>query len=119
MIAGVAGFGFIPMAIATGAGAEVQHALAIVVIGGLLSSTFLTLVLLPVLDEWVERHSVTALDKTSKSVGWINSACFSVWLRVALWQFLNPNPRSRGANYLPRHCRSEENLPRWLESLKP
>jgi len=43
------------MAIATGAGAEVQRPLATVVIGGILSSTFLTLVLLPVLYEWVER----------------------------------------------------------------
>src|SRR3989442_11795103 len=45
MTALVASFGFVPMAIATGAGAEVQRPLAIVVIGGLLSSTFLKLVL--------------------------------------------------------------------------
>jgi cobalt-zinc-cadmium resistance protein CzcA len=51
----VASLGFVPMAIATGAGAEVQRPLATVVIGGVLSSTFLTLVLLPVLYEWVER----------------------------------------------------------------
>ena len=43
------------MAIATGSGAEVQRPLATVVIGGILSSTFLTLVLLPVLYEWMER----------------------------------------------------------------
>jgi cobalt-zinc-cadmium resistance protein CzcA len=55
MTALVASFGFVPMALATGAGAEVQRPLAIVVIGGLLSSTFLKLVLLPVLYEWVER----------------------------------------------------------------
>jgi len=53
----VASFGFIPMAIAHGAGAEVQRPLAIVVIGGLLTSTFLKLVLLPVLYEWVENKS--------------------------------------------------------------
>ncbi len=53
----VASLGFVPMAIATGAGAEVQRPLATVVIGGVLSSTFLTLVLLPVLYEWVERKS--------------------------------------------------------------
>jgi len=51
----VASLGFVPMAIATGAGAEVQRPLATVVIGGVLSSTFLTLVLLPVLYAWVER----------------------------------------------------------------
>jgi cobalt-zinc-cadmium resistance protein CzcA len=53
MTAAVAGFGFIPMAIATSTGAEVQRPLASVVIGGLISSTVLTLVLLPVLYQWV------------------------------------------------------------------
>ncbi len=47
MTALVAGLGFIPMALNTGIGAEVQRPLATVVIGGLLSSTFLTLFLLP------------------------------------------------------------------------
>lgn len=49
MTATVASFGFIPMALSTGAGAEVQKPLATVVIGGLLSATFLTLVVLPLL----------------------------------------------------------------------
>ena len=56
MTALVASFGFVPMALAHGAGAEVQRPLAVVVIGGLLSSTFLKLVLLPVLYEWVEKN---------------------------------------------------------------
>jgi cobalt-zinc-cadmium resistance protein CzcA len=56
MTALVASFGFVPMAIASGAGAEVQRPLATVVIGGIVTSTFLTLVLLPVLYEWVERN---------------------------------------------------------------
>ncbi|MCC7519850.1 MAG: efflux RND transporter permease subunit [Verrucomicrobiae bacterium] len=51
----VASLGFVPMAISTGAGAEVQKPLATVVIGGIVSSTFLTLVLLPVLYRKVER----------------------------------------------------------------
>jgi len=55
MTALVASLGFVPMAIATGSGAEVQRPLATVVIGGILSSTFLTLVLLPVLYAWAER----------------------------------------------------------------
>lgn len=55
MTALVASFGFVRMAIATGAGAEVQRPLATVVIGGIITSTFLTLVLLPVLYEWLER----------------------------------------------------------------
>jgi heavy metal efflux system protein len=56
MTAAVAAFGFIPMALSTSAGAEVQRPLATVVIGGILSSTFLTLVLLPVLYEWAEKN---------------------------------------------------------------
>ena len=49
MTALVASFGFLPMALARGAGAEVQKPLATVVIGGILSSTLLTLILLPCL----------------------------------------------------------------------
>ena len=53
MTACVASFGFMPMALAISTGAEVQRPLASVVIGGLFSSTLLTLFLLPVLYEWV------------------------------------------------------------------
>jgi cobalt-zinc-cadmium resistance protein CzcA len=49
MTAAVAAIGFLPMAVNTGAGAEVQRPLATVVIGGVLSSTLLTLLVLPVL----------------------------------------------------------------------
>jgi cobalt-zinc-cadmium resistance protein CzcA len=49
MTASIAAFGLIPMLIATGPGSEIQRPLAIVVIGGLVSSTFLTLILLPIL----------------------------------------------------------------------
>lgn len=49
MTALVASLGFVPMAIATGTGAEVQRPLATVVIGGILSSTALTLLVLPLL----------------------------------------------------------------------
>ncbi|WP_186426599.1 CusA/CzcA family heavy metal efflux RND transporter [Cupriavidus metallidurans] len=52
MTALVASLGFVPMAIATGTGAEVQRPLATVVIGGILSSTALTLLVLPVLYRW-------------------------------------------------------------------
>ncbi|MCE9613922.1 MAG: CusA/CzcA family heavy metal efflux RND transporter [Lentisphaerae bacterium] len=54
MTALVASFGFVPMAVAHGAGADVQRPLATVVIGGIITSTFLTLVLLPTLYAWVE-----------------------------------------------------------------
>ncbi len=56
MTALVASLGFVPMALSTGAGAEVQRPLATVVIGGIVTSTFLTLVLLPTLYAWVERE---------------------------------------------------------------
>ena len=52
----VASIGFIPMAVATGPGAEVQRPLATVVIGGIVTSTLLTLMLLPSLYAWVERR---------------------------------------------------------------
>jgi cobalt-zinc-cadmium resistance protein CzcA len=54
MTALVASLGFIPMAISTGAGAEVQRPLATVVIGGLITSTLLTLLLLPAAYRWLE-----------------------------------------------------------------
>ncbi|MDB6019447.1 MAG: cation transporter [Pedosphaera sp.] len=57
MTAFVASLGFLPMALATGSGAEVQRPLATVVIGGIISSTFLTLVLLPALYEWSEKKA--------------------------------------------------------------
>lgn len=54
MTALVASLGFLPMAIARGAGAEVQRPLATVVIGGIVTSTFLTLIVLPILYDWME-----------------------------------------------------------------
>jgi len=53
MTALVASLGFLPMALSTSAGAEVQRPLATVVIGGLISSTLLTLIVLPTLYAWV------------------------------------------------------------------
>ncbi|MDH1012630.1 CusA/CzcA family heavy metal efflux RND transporter [Pseudomonas nicosulfuronedens] len=56
MTALVASLGFVPMALATGTGAEVQRPLATVVIGGILSSTTLTLLVLPALYRWIHRR---------------------------------------------------------------
>jgi len=67
MTALVASLGFVPMALASGAGAEVQRPLATVVIGGIISSTFLTLVLLPTLYEWLESFGSKARSKTQTS----------------------------------------------------
>jgi len=69
MTALVASVGFIPMAVSTSAGAEVQRPLASVVIGGLVTSTALTLVLLPVLFAWIEekrtRNEASAEDEVA------------------------------------------------------
>ena len=63
MTAAVASLGFLPMALSTSGGAEVQRPLATVVIGGLISATFLTLVVLPILYSWLatwqERNAPT------------------------------------------------------------
>jgi cobalt-zinc-cadmium resistance protein CzcA len=56
MTALVASLGFIPMALGHGAGAEVQRPLATVVIGGLVTSTLLTLVMLPAIYPWFEKE---------------------------------------------------------------
>jgi heavy metal efflux system protein len=58
----VAALGFLPMALATSAGAEVQRPLATVVIGGLVTSTALTLFVLPALYAWAMKHEDRATD---------------------------------------------------------
>ncbi len=57
MTALVAGLGFVPMALNTGIGAEVQRPLATVVIGGIISATTLTLFVVPVLYFWVNKRT--------------------------------------------------------------
>jgi cobalt-zinc-cadmium resistance protein CzcA len=69
MTALVASFGFIPMAISNSAGAEVQKPLATVVIGGLLTATLLTLIVLPILYSLVEKKSLDREAKTSPKTG--------------------------------------------------
>ncbi|MDM7460862.1 MAG: CusA/CzcA family heavy metal efflux RND transporter [bacterium] len=59
MTAAVASFGFLPMATSHGMGAEVQRPLATVVIGGLITSTLLTLIVLPTLYAWIEGYLET------------------------------------------------------------
>jgi cobalt-zinc-cadmium resistance protein CzcA len=65
MTALVASLGFVPMAIATGTGAEVQRPLATVVIGGILSSTALTLLVLPVLYRLFHRRDEDGVTEAS------------------------------------------------------
>lgn len=61
MTALVASLGFVPMALNTGTGAEVQRPLATVVIGGIISSTLLTLLVLPTLYHWLYRNRPDAV----------------------------------------------------------
>lgn len=67
MTALVASLGFIPMAIATGTGAEVQRPLATVVIGGILSSTALTLLVLPLLYGLAHRRDIAGSSGRAQS----------------------------------------------------
>jgi len=67
MTALVASLGFIPMAISTGAGAEVQKPLATVVIGGLISSTLLTLIVLPILYSIFNKKSTFKMNTQVKA----------------------------------------------------
>ena len=63
LTAAAAALGFLPMAISTNAGAEVQRPLATVVIGGLVTATLLTLVVLPVLYAWYEEKKALKMNK--------------------------------------------------------
>lgn len=60
----VASVGFLPMALSTSSGAEVQRPLATVVIGGLVSSTLLTLLVLPTVYMWIEEWTAARLHKS-------------------------------------------------------
>jgi len=69
MTALVASVGFIPMAISTSSGAEVQRPLATVVIGGLMSATVLTLLVLPTVYRWVEERAAAAIEER-RAIEW-------------------------------------------------
>jgi len=69
MTALVASLGFVPMAFNVGAGSEVQRPLATAVIGGIISSTILTLVVLPALYRWAHKRSAEKLDAKEHDIG--------------------------------------------------
>jgi len=69
MTAAVASLGFLPMAISISGGAEVQRPLATVVIGGLITATFLTLIILPILYYWLEKWSERKSNRINVSKG--------------------------------------------------
>jgi cobalt-zinc-cadmium resistance protein CzcA len=64
MTASIASLGLVPMLLATGPGSELQRPLAVVVIGGLVTSTLLTLVLLPTLYAWLEQRLIRETGET-------------------------------------------------------
>jgi cobalt-zinc-cadmium resistance protein CzcA len=66
--AALAGLGFLPMLLAQGAGAEVQRPLATVIIGGLVSSTLLTLVVLPIIYDWFGGKHVEGDEETPAEI---------------------------------------------------
>lgn len=63
MTASIAAFGLVPLLFATGPGSEIQKPLAIVVIGGLITSTLLTLILLPIFYRWLESKPLNDEEK--------------------------------------------------------
>jgi len=67
--------GFLPMAISTSSGAEVQRPLATVVIGGMITATFLTLFVLPILYKWMESKTEYKMSN-SKIIGLLVLGCF-------------------------------------------
>ena len=69
MTASVASLGFLPMALSNSGGAEVQRPLATVVIGGLITATFLTLVVLPILYSWLAKWKERKLRTSASSAG--------------------------------------------------
>lgn len=76
MTALVASLGFVPMALAMGTGAEVQRPLATVVIGGILSSTVLTLLVLPLLYQMAHRSDEQGEGSPKSSTPWMSRLVF-------------------------------------------
>lgn len=86
--------GFLPMAVSASAGAEVQRPLATVVIGGLLTSTLLTLFVLPILYHWVEQKSVTFnLGKKAAITAIVGFAAFIVPAQTSAQQSTDALPK--------------------------
>lgn len=106
MTASVASLGFLPMALSTGAGAEVQRPLATVVIGGLISAGLLTLVVLPVLyvlwSRWMRRFGPPAAAAALLIALWMSagnaSAQTTLTLEQALERARTTHPSLQAAN---------------------
>jgi cobalt-zinc-cadmium resistance protein CzcA len=81
----VATFGFLPMAISSTAGAEVQRPLASVVLGGLVINTILTLLLLPILYVWMERRKPGFKAKTALTILILTGVFSSGYSQTTSW----------------------------------
>jgi cobalt-zinc-cadmium resistance protein CzcA len=99
LTASAAIMGFIPMAVSTSGGAEVQRPLATVVIGGLITATFLTLVVLPVLYNWLESRKERKTNNGEKS--YINRGASVITVLIAIGSFLTSGNAMAQDNTVP------------------
>ncbi len=119
MTASVASLGFLPMAISTSGGAEVQRPLATVVIGGLITATFLTLVILPILYSWLEGWKTRRMAKSSLLLllpllllpDWAGAQVQRLSVEQAVQTALRSNPEVRAADRRTEQSRSLRDLP--------
>ncbi|WP_034919172.1 CusA/CzcA family heavy metal efflux RND transporter [Gillisia sp. CAL575] len=98
--------GFIPMAVSTSGGAEVQRPLATVVIGGLITATFLTLVVLPVLYYWLEARKEKK--DNGDDVSYINKRTTVIVVLLGLGGFLSSNTANAQETTLAQIITMEE-----------
>jgi len=98
--------GFIPMAISTSGGAEVQRPLATVVIGGLLTATFLTLVVIPVLYYWLESRKEKK--DNGGDVSYIKKSTTVIIVLLSLGGFLTSNSATAQNNQMAQTITLEE-----------
>lgn len=122
MTAMVASFGFLPMAISSSGGAEVQRPLATVVIGGLLTATFLTLIVLPILYSWLaswQEGKTTPILPTKGAMILLPLLCLggttqaqqrSITMGEAVEIAIANNPSVRAANLQIQQGQSLQNL---------
>lgn len=95
MTASVASLGFLPMALSSTAGAEVQRPLATVVIGGLITATMLTLVVLPILYVYFtkkQNHNPDSPQTSSNKTGTIITACLLAMVAIPTTLSAQENP---------------------------
>jgi cobalt-zinc-cadmium resistance protein CzcA len=122
MTATVASLGFLPMALSTSGGAEVQRPLATVVIGGLISATFLTLIVLPILYSWLAKWQEKGRKITSKTAlsalllpfllsTWGLHAQRGVTMEEAVELALQNHPAIRAANLQVQQRQALQDLP--------